>query len=60
MVVVGIIGGSGIDDPQIMSNPRKEKVHTPYGAPSDLVNLDGGGIPALLNRLPENMNFEPE
>ncbi len=49
MVVVGIIGGSGIDDPQIMSNPRKEKVHTPYGAPSDLVTIgEVKGVKTLI------------
>ncbi len=37
MVKVGIIGGSGVDDPKIMSDAKKIKVHTPYGATSDLV-----------------------
>ncbi|MBI2147320.1 S-methyl-5'-thioadenosine phosphorylase [Candidatus Woesearchaeota archaeon] len=35
MVVIGIIGGTGVDDPNILENPQWKKVHTPYGAPSD-------------------------
>ena len=37
MVKIGIIGGSGVDDPKIMQEFKKIKVHTPYGATSDLV-----------------------
>jgi len=37
MIKVGIIGGSGIDDPKILKDFTKTKLHTPYGAPSDLV-----------------------
>lgn len=35
MVKIGIIGGSGFDDPKIMDHPVSTKVHTPYGAPSE-------------------------
>ncbi len=35
MAKIGIIGGSGFDDPKIMDNPVSKKVHTPYGAPSE-------------------------
>ncbi|MDR2617864.1 MAG: S-methyl-5'-thioadenosine phosphorylase [Treponema sp.] len=34
MAVIGIIGGSGLDNPEFFSNPRDERVDTPYGAPS--------------------------
>ena len=34
MAVIGIIGGSGLDNPEIFSNPRDENVKTPYGDPS--------------------------
>jgi len=34
MAVIGIIGGSGLDNPDILSNPRDEKVSTQYGEPS--------------------------
>ena len=34
MAIIGIIGGSGLDNPDILSSPRDEKVTTPYGEPS--------------------------
>lgn len=34
MVRVGIIGGSGLDDPQILKNASDKQVMTAYGAPS--------------------------
>jgi len=34
MAIIGIIGGSGLDNPDIFSDPRDEKVTTPYGEPS--------------------------
>lgn len=34
MIKVGIIGGSGLDDPNILENPFEVKVGTPYGEPS--------------------------
>ncbi len=34
---VGIIGGSGIYDPEIFENVKEIKVYTPYGLPSDNV-----------------------
>ncbi|MET1127937.1 MAG: S-methyl-5'-thioadenosine phosphorylase [Thermoproteota archaeon] len=32
---VGVIGGSGLYDPEILLNPREIKVYTPFGSPSD-------------------------
>lgn len=37
MAKVGIIGGSGIDDKLHLTDVQRSKVHTPYGAPSDLL-----------------------
>lgn len=37
MVKIGIIGGSGFDDPRLMDNIKRIKKHTPYGATSDLI-----------------------
>ena len=37
MTKIGIIGGSGVDDPKILTDFTKTKFHTPYGATSDLV-----------------------
>lgn len=34
MAIIGIIGGSGLDNPDILSNPRDERVTTPWGEPS--------------------------
>ena len=34
MAVIGIIGGSGLDDPQILSSPKDHDIETPYGKPS--------------------------
>lgn len=31
---IGIIGGSGLDDPNLMKNKKGKKVKTPYGSPS--------------------------
>ncbi|MCX5894795.1 MAG: S-methyl-5'-thioadenosine phosphorylase [Proteobacteria bacterium] len=39
MIKVGIIGGTDFDSPDILKNITKKKVHTPFGAPSDLVTL---------------------
>lgn len=39
MVKVGIIGGSGIDTPDILSNIKKIKKHTPYGSTSDVLTI---------------------
>lgn len=34
MVKIGIIGGSGLDNPDILENPKDVEVDTPYGKPS--------------------------
>ena len=34
MAIIGIIGGSGLDNPDIFSQGRDEKVSTPFGGPS--------------------------
>jgi 5'-methylthioadenosine phosphorylase len=34
MIKVGIIGGSGLDDPEILQNPVEVSMDTPYGKPS--------------------------
>ena len=36
---IGIIGGTGIYDPELFSAKREIKVHTPYGQTSDLVTI---------------------
>jgi len=34
MVKIGVIGGSGLDNPEILKDSHEVKVKTPYGAPS--------------------------
>ncbi|MFC1494613.1 S-methyl-5'-thioadenosine phosphorylase [Thermodesulfobacteriota bacterium] len=41
-VKVGIIGGTGLDDPEILVNASEKEVETPYGNPSS--TLTGGKI----------------
>lgn len=42
MAIIGIIGGSGLDDPDILKDPKTIDVDTPYGKPSS--NLTAGRI----------------
>ena len=37
MVKVGIIGGSGLDDPDILKDAREVAVETPYGTPTSVL-----------------------
>lgn len=37
MAAIGIIGGSGLDDPAILKNPAERVASTPYGEPSSPV-----------------------
>ncbi len=49
MVKIGIIGGSGLDDPDILQKPRAVEVETSYGSPSSpLVTGTIGGIDAVI------------
>ena len=52
MAVIGIIGGSGLDNPDILQNPRDEKVSTPFGGPSSALKRGtiGGADVVLLAR----------
>lgn len=36
---IGIIGGSGLYDPDFVANPIQVKVYTPYGQPSDYITV---------------------
>ena len=36
---IGIIGGTGVYDPQLLKNVEEIKLHTPYGPPSDSITL---------------------
>ncbi|KAF4522703.1 hypothetical protein B566_EDAN012720 [Ephemera danica] len=65
-IKVGIIGGSGLDDPDILEGRNEKQVTTPYGNPSDVL-IEGtiGGYHCVLlarhgrrhNIMPTNVNF---
>jgi len=49
MAIIGIIGGSGLDNPDILSSPRDQKIKTPYGEPSSpLKHGVIGGVNVVL------------
>jgi 5'-methylthioadenosine phosphorylase len=52
MARIGVIGGSGLDNPDILTNSRDEEVSTPYGVPSGPLKRGtiGGIDVALLAR----------
>jgi len=52
MAVIGIIGGSGLDNPDIFSNPRDETLTTQWGQPSSPLKRGtiGGAEVVLLAR----------
>ncbi|MEK6871344.1 MAG: S-methyl-5'-thioadenosine phosphorylase [Nanoarchaeota archaeon] len=67
MVKVGIIGGSGLDDPKLLADYQEKIVDTPYGKPSSSLTLGkiGGVEVVLLARhgkkhelSPSNINFK--
>ena len=39
MVKIGIIGGSGLDDPKLLENHEEKEVDTPYGRPSSKLTI---------------------
>jgi 5'-methylthioadenosine phosphorylase len=52
MVKIGIIGGSGLENPDILKSPQEKNVDTPYGTPSSPLlcgSLNGTEI-VLLSR----------
>ncbi len=52
MTKTGIIGGSGLENPQILRSPEERSVNTPYGAPSSSLicgNIDGADV-VILSR----------
>lgn len=61
MVKIGIIGGSGLDDPQILQDGRESTVDTPYGQPSSPVTsgrLNGVEV-VMLARHGRKHQFSP-
>ncbi|XGW11083.1 hypothetical protein V3C99_012522 [Haemonchus contortus] len=65
-IKIGIMGGSGLEDPQILHNAKEVEVNTPYGKPSDkyIVGVIGDVECILLARhgrkhniMPSDVNF---
>ena len=52
MTKIGIIGGSGLEDPDILKNPKSIDVETPYGQPSSDLTTGriGGSDVVILSR----------
>ncbi|MBI2550407.1 S-methyl-5'-thioadenosine phosphorylase [Candidatus Woesearchaeota archaeon] len=49
MVKVGIIGGSGLDDPGILDGAKEVEVDTPYGKPSSPLTIGRiGGVDVVI------------
>jgi len=48
-IKIGIIGGSGMDDPRLMKNKKDKKVKTPYGSPSSSLAIGKiGGVDTVI------------
>lgn len=61
MVKIGIIGGSGLDDTQILKNAREVEADTPYGRPSSVLTTGriAGVEVVLLSRHGKKHQFSP-
>uniref|UniRef100_A0A6M2DNA2 S-methyl-5'-thioadenosine phosphorylase n=1 Tax=Xenopsylla cheopis TaxID=163159 RepID=A0A6M2DNA2_XENCH len=66
-IKVGIIGGSGLDNPDILENREEFTIDTPYGAPSDvLIRGTIKNVPCVLlarhgrthSIMPSNINYQ--
>ena len=64
--MIGIIGGSGLDDPKLLKEAVEKKIETPYGKPSAAItigkinNIDVAILPRHGKKheiMPSNVNF---
>lgn len=60
-IKIGIIGGSGLDDPEILKDFQEIEVDTPYGKPSSAITLGqiNGREVAILARHGKNHSIMP-
>jgi 5'-methylthioadenosine phosphorylase len=58
---IGVIGGTGVHDPEIFKNVTERKVYTPYGSPSDRIQVGdlGGTQVAFLPRHGRDHSIPP-
>lgn len=61
MIKIGIIGGSGLDDPKILKDPTKIEANSSYGKPSSLLTCGkiGGVEVAILARHGKDHSIMP-
>ena len=61
MIKIGIIGGSGLDNPEILERSREEKANTPYGLPSSPLSCGSlaGAEVAIIARHGRNHSINP-
>ncbi|TKB23124.1 S-methyl-5'-thioadenosine phosphorylase [Desulfopila sp. IMCC35006] len=61
MLKIGIIGGSGLDDPDILLEPKEVEVDTEYGKPSSslMAGKIGGVETVILARHGRNHQYSP-
>lgn len=66
MAKIGIIGGTGLDNPSLLQERQEKEVNTPYGKPSDKLILGKvGGVSCVLlarhgrkhDKSPTNVNY---
>ncbi len=61
MTKIGIIGGSGLDDPKILKDPGEVEIVTPYGNPSSVLTtgrIEGVEV-VLVSRHGKRHQFSP-
>jgi len=61
VIKIGIIGGSGLDDPEILQQPEEYQIDTPYGKPSSALTcgkIEGVDI-AILARHGKKHTISP-
>jgi 5'-methylthioadenosine phosphorylase len=61
MIKIGIIGGSGLEDPTLLSDITEEEIVTPYGKPSSIVKhgvINGKNV-VLLSRHGKQHQYSP-
>jgi len=66
MIKVGIIGGSGLDDPDVLQNSNEVEMDTPYGKPSSILTcgvIEGVNVAIIARHgkrhtiIPSQVNF---
>lgn len=60
-ITIGIIGGSGLDDPKLLNDVQEVAIETPFGKPSSLITVGrlGATSVAVLARHGKNHSIMP-